>query len=74
MADPIPYVVKATGEPAEAPRGAIPIGFYVDPSALTSTASSVDVAEDPSVGIDAGSVQEVLSALAARIKALEDAA
>lgn len=37
-------------------------------------ASAVSVAADAENGIDAGDLQTVLSALAARVKALEDAA
>lgn len=48
-------------------KGAKLVGVTIDSSAI-------EVTEDDTNGVDAGNLQEVVEALAARVKALEDAA
>ena len=65
---PVPFVITVSGDVDDAPDGTQHIALYGD-----SPATSVSVAADATNGIVEGSVQEVLSALAARIKGLEEA-
>lgn len=65
---PVPFVITVSGDADDAPDGTQHIALYGD-----SPATSVSVEADATNGIVAGSVQEVLSALAARIKDLEGA-